>query len=295
MIPEPDIFYLEFGMFNPIEFDSKEQVQAYNVLFYKGTIDSYCPNCKKDSVLESLDNYPRVKYNTAGNNLSNPSPMTSASHFRINYYKENNFILKEFRCSRCTQIHQFHFEVKPLGESPNHYAIKKVGQCYSIADYQNHDIKKYRKVLGPKMYKEFSKGVGLFSHGVGIGSFVYLRRIVEKFVIQEAYNKEKLQQEFNDEEFQKSRIKKKIHLLKNSLPDFLVNNKTLYSILSKGIHELSENECLEIFPVMKTAIEYILDEIKAKKELEEKKQKLSEQINKINSSLTESPQKNETE
>lgn len=74
-------------------------------------------------------------------------------------------------------------------------------------------------------------------------------------------------------------------LLKNSIPEFPVNNKTLYSILSKGIHELSEEECLDIFPVLKTAIEYILDEIKAKKELEEKKRILSEQIGKINSNI----------
>ena len=80
-------------------------------------------------------------------------------------------------------------------------------------------------------------------------------------------------------------IKEKIDLLKESIPDFLVSNKALYSILSKGIHELSEQECLELFPVMKTSIEYILDEIKARRELEEKKKKLSEQINKVNEQL----------
>ncbi len=285
MIPEPEIFYLEFGLFNPIKFDTKEQVKAYDVLFYKGTVDSYCPNCKKDSVLESVDNYPRVTYNQAGAKLSSPTPMTSGAHFRIEYYKTTNFILKEFKCSRCSQIHQFHFEVKPSEDEESSYIIKKVGQCYSIADYQNHDIKKYRKVLGDNLYNEFSKGVGLFSHGVGIGSFVYLRRILEQFVIQEAYQNEKTKEGFKEEEYQKARVKDKIDLLKNSIPEFPVNNKTLYSILSKGIHELSEEECLDIFPVLKTAIEYILDEIKAKKELEEKKRILSEQIGKINSNI----------
>ncbi len=40
----------------------------------------------------------------------------------------------------------------------------------------------------------------------------------------------------------------------------------MYSILSKGIHELSEEECLQYFKLMKIGIELILDE-----QLEEKK------------------------
>jgi hypothetical protein len=37
-----------------------------------------------------------------------------------------------------------------------------------------------------KRYKKFTKGLGLAAHGVGIGSFVYLRRIFEN-LIEEAH------------------------------------------------------------------------------------------------------------
>jgi len=263
MIPEPDIIYLEFGLFNEIEFKEENKNEIFDILFFDGTIDAYCPKCQKDSVLESIENYPRVNYNSSGDYYENNNiAARSASHLEFDYYEKQRFVLKRFRCS-----------------------LKKFGQCFSIADYQNHSIKKYRKVLGKEMYNEFSKGVGLFSHGVGIGSFVYLRRIIEKFVIDETFQKESEKPEFDVEVYEKSRVKEKIELLKNSLPDFLVENKALYGILSKGIHELSEQECLDIFPVMKTSIEYILDEVKAKKELDEKKKKLSEQINKINEQL----------
>lgn len=293
MIPEPNIFYLEFGLFNNIPFEEGEKINAFNVLYYKGTIDAHCPKCEKETVLESIDNYPMVSYDQFGN-LKNPYvPAQTGKHLKTSYYGKQKFVLKEFKCTRCSAIHQFHFEVTTLDTNPNTFQIKKVGQCFSIADYQNHDVKKYRKVLGKEMYNEFSKSVGLFSHGVGIGSFVYLRRIIEIFVIQDAYDKESKKDEFNDEVYQKSRIKEKIDLLKNSIPEFLVSNKSLYGILSKGIHELSEKECLEIFPVLKTSIEYILDEIKAKKELEEKKHKLSEQIGKISTSLNNRIEKNE--
>jgi hypothetical protein len=40
----------------------------------------------------------------------------------------------------------------------------------------------------------------------------------------------------------------------------LVEHRAIYSILSKGIHELSEQECLKAFPIMKVGIEMILDE-----------------------------------
>ena len=38
----------------------------------------------------------------------------------------------------------------------------------------------------------------------------------------------------------------------------LVKNTTIYGILSKGIHELSEEECRKYFPVVKQCIYQIL-------------------------------------
>ncbi len=62
----------------------------------------------------------------------------------------------------------------------------------------------------------------------------------------------------------------KIELLKNYLPDILVEHKEYYSVVSKGIHELSEDECLEHFNILKMGIEVILDE---KIELRKKQEK----------------------
>jgi hypothetical protein len=50
------------------------------------------------------------------------------------------------------------------------------------------------------------------------------------------------------------------------LPDFLVQNKKVYTILSKGIHELEEDECLKAFEMLKQAIFIILGEDKYKRE-----------------------------
>jgi hypothetical protein len=52
----------------------------------------------------------------------------------------------------------------------------------------------------------------------------------------------------------------RIKLLRDHLPTFLVENRALYGVLSKGIHDLREQECLEYFPVVRVGIEIILDE-----------------------------------
>ena len=56
---------------------------------------------------------------------------------------------------------------------------------------EENDIKKYRKILGKEKYGEFGRAVGLYTHGIGIGSYVYLRRIFEN-LIEEAHQTKSL-------------------------------------------------------------------------------------------------------
>ena len=51
----------------------------------------------------------------------------------------------------------------------------------------------------------------------------------------------------------------------------LIQNTTIYGILSKGIHELSEEECRKYFPVVKECIYQILGmwESERKKQVDE--------------------------
>ena len=56
------------------------------------------------------------------------------------------------------------------------------------------------------------------------------------------------------------RVDEKIKILKDYLPEFMVFNAVIYNIISQGIHELSEDECIEIFPILQKSIKLILDE-----------------------------------
>ena len=138
-------------------------------------------------------------------------------------------------------------------------SIQKIGQFPSVADFQIPETTKYRKLLGEQQYKEFTRGLGLAAHGVGIGSFVYLRRIFENLV-EEAHTAAQQDAGFDEDKYRNARMDEKIEMLRHHLPSFLVENKSIYGILSKGIHELTETECLGWFEPVRLGIELVLDE-----------------------------------
>ncbi len=92
---------------------------------------------------------------------------------------------------------------------------------------------------------------------------------------------------WDDAVFLKSRMDDKIKLLSSTLPKVLVAHSGMYSILSKGIHELSEQECLRYFNTLRLGIGMLLDEELA--ELEKSKQRdiLSRAISLIQGEIAE--------
>ncbi len=90
-----------------------------------------------------------------------------------------------------------------------------------------------------------------------------------------------IEEKITQEDLAKSDFKGKINLAKDKLPNFLVENKKIYSVLSKGIHELDENECKEYFPILRSGIEIILDEVIKRNEHENKIKLIAAQINKL--------------
>jgi hypothetical protein len=162
--------------------------------------------------------------------------------------------------------------------------LMKVGQHPSLADLAMTEVGKYRKLLGPEIYPEFNRAIGLAAHGIGIGAFVYLRRILEG-LIEEAHQAAQCANGWNESAYTEAHVDVKIRLLKDYVPPFLVKHRVLYSILSKGIHELSEQECLQAFPIMRLGIELILDQKLEIQERDAKIARASKDITALNSQL----------
>lgn len=171
--------------------------------------------------------------------------------------------------------------------------ICKLGQWPSMADLQFAEMgKKYDKVLPDADLKNLKKAVGLVTHGVGAGSFVYLRRIFENLIF-ETFENNSDQVGIAEADFKTQRMMDKVETLKNFLPPQLVEMKSIYSILSNGVHELSEEDCLRYFAPLKLSIELILDQKiemlqKQQKDAQVKKQlqEISQQIAKKEKLLT---------
>ncbi len=248
-------FHFEMPLYYKIDMSIVDNKTKTSILLAsKSKIDIYCVNCEKESIFRNNKNF-----DNNGKSI---------------LYRTNDDVIEiEYICER--EHHKYYIQYLRQGDF-----IIKIGQFPSIADFQIPQVKKYRKILGEDKYKEFTRGIGLFSCGIGIGSFVYLRRIFERLV-EEAFDGEKNKENFSIDEFKKLRMDEKINKLKDCLPVFLVENRKLYKILSKGIHELSEKECLEYFDAVKIGVEQILDEKIFQKEKEEKKLKATEDIKKI--------------
>lgn len=210
-------------------------------------------------------------------------------------YGNNNYSIKDFaginkcklKCVRTGfEINYFFLlqEIENDDDDDIYYEFQKIGQYPTIADIEIGKYKKFSKVISKQYLRELNKSIGLATNGVGIGSFVYLRRIFESLI--ESYHiTAKNNDNWDEKEYTRSSIVKKIELLKKYLPGVIVKYKTIYSIISKGIHELKEQECLEYFPIVKDAIIAILEQDYLNRENEEKQKELETNIKSVFSKL----------
>ena len=279
---------LKDPLFSEYPLNNVDEMDLLNLLYFIGDndtynhlkiIDSYCPICKKDTTFNSEDSDKQELSDLLGDaGMYSGFPGNNREITLIPELEKRCLFIRKFNCPRnpTDSAHSQVFLFRVIGTT-----LIKIGQHPTLADLTKEEIKKYRK-LDAEIYSELNRAVGLATHGVGIGSFVYLRRIIEKHIVYPKINQLLIENKLTEEQIIKSDFKEKINLAKDSLPQFLVENKKIYSILSKGIHELNEEECKAYFPILRTSIEIILDEQIEKKEKEKKNKLISDQINKIN-------------
>jgi hypothetical protein len=197
--------------------------------------------------------------------------------FKIGQF--NWFITVGLDCKRASN--QLTFYLSIVGDK-----ITKIWQYPSLVDIQFAGLdKKYNKVLPEEDLQDFKKAIWLYTHGAWAWSFVYLRRIFERLIF-DTYNTNKKSLWIEEAEFTKKRVNDKIELLKEFLPEQLIEMKSIYWILSKWVHELPEDQCKQYFNPIKLSIELILDqkiEIQIKKE---KDKKVKQELQKINKEIS---------
>jgi len=232
-------------------------------------IDLYCPLCKNMSTFNPVNEEQLIPRNDAGKYVK----MEAFQGWRM------NFLVLHFRCAR-DKTH--YFCVQLLLENGK---LIKIGQYPSRSTIDAPELNKYKKILPEENLSDLKRAVGLFSHGIGAGSFIYLRRVFE-YLIREAREEAEKTQYFDVDTFEKSRINEKIEFLKEYLPQFLLQNKKAYAILSKGVHELSEKECINSFNILEQTIELILSEKLEKKEKKNREAAITKELSVLGTQMT---------
>lgn len=256
-------FFFDIPIYTPVEINKSNYDVFKKIIEYqnKEEFDGYNPWKKIDSTFVVITDL-----------------IPSGSTFE----EKGGYGVVKIRCKRSDNIFRFMVLWKPELRQ-----LIKVGQHPSVADFHIYEIKQYKKLIPDEKLREFTRAIGLAANGVGIGSFVYLRRIFEH-LISEAYSKCLEEGNVTEEEYNRSRMDQKIELLASQLPAFLVENKAIYSVLSMGIHELDEQTCLAHFDTLRVGIEIILDEkleeFKKIEKIEKAKKKLKDLKSKIKNS-----------
>ena len=257
--------YFEIPLYKILEFNDSDEDKynaVLNFLNYNGLIDGYNPKLNE-----------------------NTSYQVSAFRSIVSYNLSDyvGFQKRELKCVRTGYTITTYFLLEKEIIEPEedddiiNYRFQKIGQFPTIADLEIGKYKKFSKLLSKENLRELNKAIGLSANGVGIGAFVYLRRIFEK-LIENYHNEAQKNDNWDEELYSNSRISEKIELLKNFLPEAVVKYKKVYSIISKGIHELEEQECLTYFPIVKDAIIAILEQDYLVRENANKQKELEKNI-----------------
>ena len=240
----------------------KIDVPAYLNRFEKPTIHMYCGECESEQTFAMDNDYCNRSYmiNSAGKVLN-----------------------LDYLCAGCENFNRG-FLIKI---SDNLDYLMKAGQ------YPEIDIsvdKSVENVLG-RHSKLFRKGLVCEAQGYGIGAYAYYRRIVESIIdnllgdISELIDTEDKEKYMDvlEQTKQTRQTSEKISLVKDLLPLSLRPGGlnplgTLYEILSEGIHNKPDDECIGIAKEINLILVYLIKQTsintKEKKEFTESMKKL---------------------
>jgi hypothetical protein len=200
--------------------------------------DAYCVECGENSIF---------------NDINRRDSATGRSVPGQTVFLQNAIFHLRMACAR-KEDHQIVFLFRLWNNE-----LQKIGQYPSLVDITNPQLKRYARILGKEGTDELRRAIELAAYDYGVGAFIYLRRVFEALL--EDHRKAHGTTEGTPiSNYDQMRIDERIEALKISLPTFLVEHRSIYGVLSKGVHELDEQLCLEYFSTIRDAIILILDQ-----------------------------------
>ncbi len=238
----PDRTFLEQY---PLYKKFKMKVPDISLDLAKPSIRMHCPTCTSNQTFVMFNAYSSYR---------NGEPTYGKTY------------LIEYKCAGCSDFIRL-FLIK---------VSEKLDYIYKAGQYPAWDIsidKNLEKILD-KHAELFKNGLVCESQNYGIGAYAYYRRIVELIIdelLKSIYDiveeKEKAKYEEALKKVAATRnTQEKINLVKDLLPSILrpagMNPlAVLYENLSEGLHEKSDNECMEIAEKIKSVLVFMVDQV----------------------------------
>ena len=287
------------GLYESMKIDEDNIEELILLLDGKVRISAYCKECKEKRVFLMK---PYIHFEEDDTGCYSQKLSEEVFRLQKSYILENTPSLngsvkkqntawkwKNWQIEEVSRVLVFRFVCSMNDEHHLDYIVlttdnsmTKIGQYPSVADMTFPELDAYKHVISKEDRKELGTAIGLFASGVGAGSYVYLRRILERLIYQA---KTTAGDAVNDEEFGNARVAERIKMLRGYVPEILIQNTTIYGILSKGIHELSEEECRKYFPVVKECIYQILGMWESERRKQADEDALNKALSAISSSI----------
>lgn len=207
--------------------------------------------------------------------------------------KNYEFFYIRYRCSNCQQTEKtFSLAAKIAVDRESQ------GECYKFGELPTYGppvSSKLIKLIGPDR-DEFLKGRRCENQGLGVGAFIYYRRVVEnqknRILTEIIKVSEKIGAEDDKIQNLKSAVKetqfsKALDMAKDAIPESLLINGhspilLLHSALSEGVHALSDEHCLELAGSVRVVLGELSDRLsQALKDEAELTKALSTLMNKV--------------
>lgn len=172
-------------------------------------------------------------------------------------YKQNFYDLfyLTYRCSNCQKVDKIFSLAANLDANS-----KPQGECFKFGELPPFGPPvppRLIKLIGPDR-DEFLKGRRCENQGLGVGAFIYYRRVVENqknriieeiVKVSEKIGAPKKKIETLRAAIEETQFSKALNMAKDSLPETLLINgysplSLLHRALSEGVHALTDEKCL---------------------------------------------------
>ena len=192
------------------------------------------------------------------------------------YLQENNsnYLYVAYRCSNCQMTRKVYSLAVILSKTDQSRGI-----CYKLGElppYGPPVPSRLIKLIGPDR-DIFLKGRNCENQGLGIGAFSYYRRVVENQKnrilgeIVKVFEKIGVPQDkINtlDEAIKETQFSKALEMAKDVMPDSLLIDGhspilLLHRALSRGVHELSDEECLKLASTVRLVLGELSERLSA--------------------------------